>query len=550
MSALLLLLFASADTLPPVAKTAESGMVACVSPVAADIGLSILKQDGNAVDAAIAVAFAQAVSWPEAGNIGGGGFMLVWPGDGQPPRVIDYREMAPAAATENMFAKAIDYQSLTVAGVPGTVRGLELAHRTYGKLPWKQLVQPAIDLARNGVTVNAALAHSLNTVANPKLTRDAEFLRVYQKADGTPWQSGDVLKLPDLANTLQTIAEKGADGFYKGELAQRFAQGMRNNNGLITEADLANYKAIIREPIKTNYRGYDVYAPPPPSSGGVTLGLILNILEPFNLKSHPRHSAWTTHHIAEAMRRAFADRAEYLGDSDFSTFPTKLLKKDYAKKLALTIEPESATPSTKLKPELLLREGGSETTHFSIVDGNGMAVANTYTLERSFGNRIVLPGLGFILNNEMTDFNPRPGVTDAVGRIGTEPNRVAPGKRMLSSMCPTIVTRDGKLFLVTGSPGGRTIINTVACILINVIDYGMSLPDAVAAPRLHQQWFPDRIEHEPFLKFGELQQTLTKYGHTVVPDPQGDAHSIMIDPKTGKRIGVADNRRDGKAAGY
>ena len=545
-----LLMLLNAGALPPTAVRGETGMVVCVAPTAADIGLSILKQGGNAVDASVAVAFAEAVSWPEAGNIGGGGFMLVWPGNGQPPKLIDYREMAPAPATEAMFAKTINYQSVQVTGVPGTVGGLELAHKTYGKLPWKTLVQPAIALAKDGVTVNAALASSLNSVTNPNMTFNKEFLRLFRKPDGKPWKSGDVLKQPDLAATLQIIADQGADSFYQGALAKKFAQAMRESDGLITEADLGNYRAIIRDPICTSYRGYDVYAPPPPSSGGVTLGLMLNILESFDLKSHPRHSAWTTHHIAEAMRRAYADRAEYLGDPEFSSYPKKLLSQEYADKLAATIEPEKATPSTTLKPKMLLREGGSDTTHFSVVDGNGMAVSNTYTIENAFGNRVVLPGLGFILNNEMTDFNHRPGVTDQLGNIGSKPNLVAPGKRMLSSMCPTIVTRDGKLVLVTGSPGGRTIINTVACVIINVIDYGMSLADAVAAPRMHQQWFPDRIQHEPFPKFDQLKQSLTKYGHRVEASIQGDAHSIMIDPKTGERIGVADKRRDGKAAGY
>ncbi len=536
---------------PRQAVEAKNGMVACVSPPAADVGLGVLKRGGNAVDAAVAVAFAEAVTWPEAGNIGGGGFMLVWPGGGKEPVVIDYRETAPAAATADMFAKGIDWSSPKVAGVPGTVRGLELAHRTFGKLPWKDLVVPAAKLAENGFEVDAALARSLNGVLAGKKATNAEFRRVYGKKENERWKAGDRLVLPDLARTLHAIAEHGADAFYTGDLAEKLEATMKADGGIMTRADLAKYAAKTRKPVHGTYRGYDVYAPPPPSSGGVGLVEMLNILETFDLKKHPRESPETVHLMAEAMRRAYRDRAAYLGDQDFVTVPEFLTNKDYAKKLAAGIDPAKATPSASLAGDIPLSDGGTHTTHFSIADKSGMCVSNTYTLENSFGCRVVVRGAGYLLNNEMTDFNHKPGVTTRTGLIGTPPNQVAPGKRMLSSMCPTILAKDGKPVLVTGSPGGRTIINTVLCVVVNVVDYGMDTQAAVDAPRMHHQWFPDRIDHEDFPGIADLAAKLQAMGHTVRKQQhQGDAHTIRIDPKTGDLHGAADHRRDGKAAGY
>jgi gamma-glutamyltranspeptidase/glutathione hydrolase len=529
---------------------AKHGMVVCVSPPAADVGLAVLKRGGNAVDAAVAVAFAEAVTYPAAGNIGGGGFMLVWPGKGKEPVVIDYREMAPAAATPDMFAKGIDWYSPKVAGVPGTVRGLALAHKKFGKLPWRDVVTPAVKLA-DGFVIDAALARSLNAVLAFPKTTNAEFRRVYGQNGGQDkWQPGDTLKLPDLANTLRAIAEHGADAFYTGELAAKLETEMRASGGLIRKADLAKYTAKVRKPIHGTYRGYDIYAPPPPSSGGIVLVEMLNILENFSLNTRPSNSAETVHLMAEAMRRAYCDRARHLGDQDFVTIPAHLTSKEYAKKLAATIDPAKATPSASLAPDIPLTEGGTQTTHFSVADENGMCVANTYTLENSYGCRVVVRGAGYILNNEMTDFNHVPGVTTRAGLIGTKPNQIAPGKRMLSSMTPTIVAKDGQPVLITGSPGGRTIINTVLCVVVNVIDYGMNVQAAVDAPRMHMQWFPDRVQLEDFPGFAALAAKLRAMGYTVTKHRQGDAHSIARDPKTGTLYGAADQRIDGKAAGY
>jgi gamma-glutamyltranspeptidase/glutathione hydrolase len=541
----------SAQAPPRKAVEGKNGMVVCVSPAAADVGVAILKRGGNAVDAAIAVAFVEAVTWPEAGNIGGGGFMLVWPGPGQEPVFIDYREMAPAAATPDMFANGINYQSPIVAGVPGTVCGLEQAHNKFGTLPWKDLVLPAVELAEKGFEVDAALARRLNGVLADKRTTNAEFRRVYGKNGGADrWQAGDRLVLPDLGKSLRAIAETKADAFYKGELADKLVAEMKAGGGLITKDDLARYAAKLRKPVHGTYRGYDVYSAAPPSSGGIALVEMLNILETFDLKAHERYSPQTVHLMSEAMRRAYCDRARHLGDPDFVRIPAHLTTKEYAKKLAAGIDPEKATKSESLSPDIPITDGGNSTTHFSIADKNGMCVANTYTLENSFGCRVVVRGAGYILNNEMTDFNHKPGVTTRTGLIGTKPNQVAPRKRMLSSMTPTILAKDGKPVLVTGSPGGRTIINTVLCHVVNFVDYGMDAQSLVDAPRMHHQWFPDRIQHEDFAGFPELAAKLKAMGHTVTKSRQGDGHTIVIDPKTGTYYGAADKRLDGKAAGY
>jgi len=529
----------------------KKGMVVCVSPPAADVGLTILKQGGNAVDAAVAVGFAQAVTWPEAGNIGGGGFMLIHPRPGKEPIVVDYRETAPAAATAEMFAKEIDFFSPKVAGVPGTVRGLALAHQKFGKLPWKDVVMPSVRLAEDGFKLNDALARGLNAILSDAKTKNPEFRRVFVSPNATgKWTAGDKLVQPDLGKTLRAIAEVGPDSFYTGVTADLIVKEMATNGGLITKADLAKYEAKLRTPTHGTYRGYDVYASSPPSSGGIALVEMLNILENFDVKKNPRYSPETVHLLAEAMRRAYVDRARYVGDPDFVKIPEHLTSKEYGKRLAATIDLSKATKSAELAPEIPIADGGNETTHYSIADKDGMAVSNTYTIESSYGCRVVAPGTGFILSNEMTDFNHRPGVTDRTGRIGTLPNQVAPGKRMLSSQCPTILVKDGKPVLITGSPGGRTIINTVLCIVVNSVDYEMNIQTAVDSPRMHHQWFPDRISHEETQEFAALSKQLTATGHTVVKQRQGDAHSIAIDPKTGFMTGAADSRRDGKAAGY
>jgi gamma-glutamyltranspeptidase / glutathione hydrolase len=531
----------------PKAVTAKNGMVVCVSPEAADVGVAVLKQGGTAVDAAVAVAFAMAVTYPAAGNIGGGGFMLVHPPKGA-PIVFEYRETAPAAVTRDTFAKTTDWHDHKAVSVPGTVRGLELAHKRFGKLAWKALIEPAVRLADDGFVLDAPMVKSLNDAVKRKGGSD-EFRRLFGKDGGkASWQVGDRLVQKDLAKTLRAIAERGADAFYTGELADLLVAEIKAGGGFITAKDLVGYRANERNPIHGSYRGYDVYGPPPPSSGGITLVEMLNILEHFDLHKMGAGSVEARHVMAEAMRRAYVDRAMHIGDPDFVRLPEFLTGKDHAKKLAAIIDRTKATPSETLADGITLSTEGDSTTHFSIIDSAGMAVANTYTLEDSYGSRVVVRGAGYILNNEMGDFNSRPGVTTKKGRIGTDPNLVAPGKRMLSSQTPTIIAKDGKPFLVTGSPGGRTIINTVLCVVTNVIDFQMDIQAAVDAPRQHHQWFPDELRLEG--KNDELRAKLAALGHKVGTHKQGDAHSIWIDPKTGFYHGAADRRITGKAAGY
>ena len=526
----------------------RNGVVVSVSAPASDVGLAILKEGGNAVDAAVATAFALAVTHPAAGNIGGGGFMLIHPPRGE-PTVIDYRETAPAAATKTMFKKDESLYSHRVVGVPGTVRGLALAHQRFGKLPWKTLVLPAVELAQDGFILDGHHANSLNNIL--ALAGDAaELQRIFSRADGKNWSKGDRLVQPDLAKTLRLIAEKGPDAFYQGPIADLLAAEMQTGGGFITKSDLAGYKAIERKATHTTYRGYDVYGPPPPSSGGICLALMLGILETHDLKKHDRFAPETLHLMIEAMRRSYCERARHLGDPAFGTIPGHLTSKDYAKKLAQSIDPHRATKSTDLAKDLSLTAEGDSTTHFSVIDRDGVAVANTYTLERSYGSRVVVKGAGFLLNNEMMDFNWRPGITNTQGTIGTLPNQIAPGKRMLSSMTPTVLARDGKVVLITGSPGGRTIINTVLSVVVNVVDYEMPIHEAVRAPRLHHQWLPDEVRFEGLDAHAKSVAALRSMGHRLTGARQGDAHSIWINPRTGGYVGAADKRLSGKASGY
>jgi gamma-glutamyltranspeptidase/glutathione hydrolase len=525
-------------------------MVVSVSAPASKVGCRILKEGGNAVDAAVATAFALAVTYPQAGNIGGGGFMVVHPGGKAEPVVIEYRETAPGAATKTMYTADDGLYGPKVVGVPGTVRGLALAHQRYGKLPWKDVVAPAIRLAADGFVLDHYLAGSLNAIVHTS-DKFPELRRVLGKRGGAElWREGDRLVQEDLAATLRLIADQGPDAFYRGVIADKIAAEMKAGDGLITKDDLAGYRANVRAPVHGTYRGYDVYAPPPPSSGGTCLVEMLNILEAFDLHRHGRWSPETLHRMIEAMRRAYCDRARYLGDADFVKVPTYLTSKDYARKLAEGIDPDRATRSEDLAKDIPLSREGDSTTHFSIIDKDGMAVSNTYTLERSYGSRVMVNGAGFLLNDEMTDFNWLPGVTTRGGRIGTDANLIAPGKRMLSSQTPTIVAKDGKVVLVTGSPGSRTIINTVLCILVNVIDFDMDVRAAVDAPRLHHQWFPDVAYFEGVRQYPEVVQRLRQMGHWVEGRKQGDAHSIRVDPKTGAYQGAADHRISGRAVGY
>lgn len=534
------------------AVKATHGMVVSVSAPGSDAGVEILKKGGNAVDAAVATAFALAVTYPAAGNLGGGGFMVVYPGpkNQAEPMVIEYRETAPAAAHKTMYGPDARWDDHKASGVPGTVRGLALAHQRFGKLPWKEVVQPAIRLADEGFEMDTALATSLNSVVGSS-DKFLELQRVYGKRDGSAdWKTGDRLVLKDLAQTLRLIADQGADAFYKGPIADLIVAEMKAGGGLITKDDLAAYKAMARTPIHGTYRGYDVYGASPPSSGGTCLVEMLNILENFDLRKQGRWSPETMHLMAEAMKRAYCDRARYLGDPGFVKIPEHLTSKEHARSLAKSISLEKATPSEDLAKDIPLAGEGTDTTHFSVIDKDGMAVSNTYTLEHSYGSRVVAKGAGFILNNEMFDFNSRPGVTNRRGTIGTEPNQIAPGKRMLSSQTPTIIAKDGKAFLITGSPGSRTIINTVLGVVINVIDFDMDVQAAVDAPRMHHQWFPDEIRFEGTYQHKEAVDRLQKMGHKVYGTRQGDAHSIWIDPKNGEYHGAADRRISGKASGY
>jgi gamma-glutamyltranspeptidase/glutathione hydrolase len=532
----------------------SNGVVVSVSGPASDIGRDILKRGGNAVDAAIATAFALQVSYPLAGNIAGGGFMLIHPAPGQgDPVAIDYRECAPAAATPTMYGKDESQFTQRAVAVPGTIRGLELAHRRFGMLPWARLIQPAIALARDGYIVDDAVAKSTNETlaSSPDF---AELQRVYGKPGGGPWKAGDRMVQPDLARTLQLLADLGPDAFYKGPIADAFLAEMARGNGIITAADLANYRAIERKPLTMRYRGqYDVYVPPPPCAGGTCLVEELNMLETFDLKSSDRWSPATLHLMAEVMRRAHYDRARYLGDPAFVDIPAKLTSPAYAKQLAMTIDQTKATRSASLSADIPLAHESESTTHFSIIDQQGMAVANTYTLERRWGSRIVVKNMGFLLNNDMRAFNLFPGETNTKGAVGTAPNIIASGKRPISSMTPTIVARDGHVVMVTGSPGSRAIPNTVLSILVSTFDFDLPIQTAIEAPRYSQEWFPDQISWEKPERFPETIKALNELGHVIVPPTplpfQGDAHTIwMKGPHS--YIGVADHRISGKASGY
>jgi gamma-glutamyltranspeptidase / glutathione hydrolase len=529
---------------------AHHGLVVSVSAPASEVGVEILKKGGNAVDAAVATAFALAVTYPAAGNIGGGGFMVVYPGGKAEPVVIEYRETAPAAATKTMYGDKDSELGHKVVGVPGTVRGLALAHQRFGKLSWKDVVLPGVRLAEEGFALDGFTASSISSLVASS-GEFPELQRVFSKPEGgAHWKAGDRLVQKDLAATLRLIADDGPDAFYKGAIADQMVAEMKAGGGLITKADLDAYRANVRAPVHGTYRGYDVYAPPPPSSGGICLVEMLNILETYDLHKLGRWSPETLHLMIEAMRRAYCDRARHLGDSDFVKIPDHLTTKSYAHKLAKEINPARATPSEDLAKDIPLAREGENTTHFSIIDKDGMAVSNTYTLEHSYGSRVVVKGAGFLLNDEMVDFNRRPGVTDRSGTIGTEPNVIAPGKRMLSSMTPTIIAKNGKPVLVTGSPGSRTIINTVLNVTINVLDFDMDVRAAVDAPRLHHQWFPDTARFEGTTEHAAAVEQLHKMGHNVSSTRQGDAHSIWVDPKTGTYYGAEDRRISGKAVGY
>jgi len=525
---------------------APTYMVVSASAIASAAGRDVMAAGGNAIDAAIATGMALAVTYPTAGNIGGGGFMVIRMPDGR-ATTIDFREMAPKAAKPEMFTDStgayssrIHHNSLMSVGVPGTVAGFALAHSKYGKVKWNTLVEPAVRLAADGFDVPKGLAASLGGAINGKFKNFPASVAAYSKS-GTAYAMGERMKLPDLARTLERIRDNGKDGFYRGETARLLAQEMKRGGGLITEDDLANYVAKERAPVTARYRGYEVISMAPPSSGGVAMTEMLNILEGYDLAKAGHNSPQYVHLVVESMRRAFLDRARHLGDPDFSKAPLdRLMSKDYAAQLRKDILPDRATPSAP--SQIVQQHESDETTHYSVVDASGMAVSVTYTLEAGYGLGAVVPGAGFLLNNEMGDFNGKPGVTDSTGLIGTDANLARPGKRMLSSMTPTIVAKDGKLVAVVGSPGGRTIINTVLQVVLNIIDFKMPVQDAVNAPRFHHQWLPDVISFERNGIAPTAVTALEAMGYRLrAGGNQGTAHSIMVDA-TGVRIGAPDAR--------
>jgi gamma-glutamyltranspeptidase / glutathione hydrolase len=541
---------------------ARHGMVASSKRIASQIGVDVMKRGGNAVDAAVAVAFALAVVYPSAGNIGGGGFMMIRRSNGT-ATAIDYREMAPAAATRDMYvgpdgelikdegSSTLGYRA---AGVPGTIAGMALALKQYGsgKLTWSELIEPARKLAVHGFAVTHRMEKWLQehqAILSPFSDSRRIFLR-----EGKPYREGEILRQPELAATLGRLQKKGPREFYEGETARRIAEDMQHNGGLITRQDLRDYTPKERVPLRGSYRGYGIISMPPPSSGGAVLIEMLNILEGFDLgKLHPFSSEYY-HLLAETMRRAYADRAEYMGDTDFGSVPIDgLIEKVYAERQRSTINPDRASLSSEIGAGKPTGYEPDQTTHFTIVDAAGNAVSNSYTLNGWFGAGVVAKGTGVLLNNEMDDFTSKPGQANMFGAIQSERNAIAPRKRPLSSMTPTFVLRpDGSLYFAIGTPGGTRITNTVLQIVSNVIDHGMNMQEAIDSPRIHHQWLPDEILDEPLGLSADTRRALEARGHKFATKPfyVSDAQGIMIEDKTGMRLGASDARLDGAAVGY
>jgi gamma-glutamyltranspeptidase/glutathione hydrolase len=533
---------------------ARHAMVVVQEPLAADVGLRVLQSGGNAIDAAVAVAFALAVTYPYAGNIGGGGFLLARFADGR-TTFIDFREKAPLAAARNMYLDSkgnLTKDSVVgwrASGVPGTVRGLELAHQKYGKKPWAELVEPAIKFASEGFPVSYSMDTSLHRESETKrLSQFPESKRIFLSA-----HFGDTLVQPELAATLKRIRDRGASDFYEGETAQKLAAAMASHRGLITLADLKAYQAVEQEPLRGRYHGDEVITAPPPSAGGVGLLQMLGMLEGSGYEKTGAGSAASIHYIAEVMRRSYADRSEYFGDPDFYKVPVrKLLDPHYIASRRESIDPVHATPSSQIRPGRLGAPESTETTHFDIVDNEGNAVAVTYTLNNGYGSGVTVPGLGFLLNDEMDDFAAKPGVENLFHLIQGEANAIQPGKRPVSSMMPTIITRDGKLFLMLGAPGGSRIPNGVLQVILNVEDFHMNVQDAVDWPRFHHQWMPDVLYVEKSIS-PDTVALLRAMGHEVAPLESSSpvvARVAAILNEGGWLQGASDSRGDGKAEGY
>ncbi|MFK8029583.1 MAG: gamma-glutamyltransferase [Gammaproteobacteria bacterium] len=529
---------------------ARNGMVVSQRAVASEVGRQILADGGNAVDAAVGVGFALAVVLPRAGNIGGGGFMLVHLADAGKTVSIDFREVAPQAAFQGVFLNAqgdVDEEarrsSHRSAGVPGTVAGLDYALSKYGTMTLEQVMQPAIDLARDGFVYDYDLDSAIRSRMK-RLTRHPYTRSLFFKPDGSRYQPGSVFKQPELAATLAKISEQGADAFYRGEIAQQIVAEMRRGDGLITLKDLADYGPVEREPITGSYAGYDIVSMPPPSSGGVHLVQILNIIENFPIQEMGAGSADSLHVLTEAMKIAYSDRSQHLGDPDFYAVPIDwLTSKDYANRISEKIDMQRARPSSEIAPGKKPKYESEDTTHYSIIDSRGNAVSTTYTLNFSFGSGISVPGAGFLLNNEMADFSAKPGVPDAFGLLGGEANSVESGKRPLSAMTPTIVLKNDKPVLVTGSPGGSRIITAVTQHVVNVLAHGMNVAEANHAARIHHQWYPDTLFYEQGINADTLS-LLVKRGHNV--KASGTMGSIQAIYWDGQRYqGTADPRRPG-----
>ncbi|ABC21190.1 gamma-glutamyltransferase [Rhodospirillum rubrum] len=549
-------IFDPMDRIHPV--WAEHGMVAAQERLAAEIGRDILAKGGNAVDAGVAVAFALAVTLPQAGNIGGGGFMIVHDGPTGKTVAIDYREKAPAGASRDMFLDAQgnadsgkSLYSGAASGVPGTVAGMKAALDAFGSMDWAEVIAPAIRLAEGGIVVTPKLADSLKD-ARKQLEAFPSSARIFLKEGGADYRPGDRLVQADLAATLKTIAAEGPDGFYKGAVAEKISAAVQAAGGLITPQDMADYTVVMREPVRGGYRGYEIVSMPPPSSGGVHLVQILNALEGYPIGALGQNTGQTLHLMAETMKLAYADRAHYLGDPDFTAVPVAALtSKDYAAAMRETISADFARPSATIGPGDLTPYESDQTTHFSIIDKNGSAVANTYTLNLSYGSGLVAEGTGVLMNNEMDDFSAKPGVPNAFGLVGGDANAVQAGKRPLSSMTPTIVLKDGKVWLVTGSPGGARIITTVLQVIMNMIDHKMNVAEASTAPRAHHQWLPDELRIEEGISLDTIRILQAK-GHTIALKPaMGSTQSIMRDGASGAVYGASDPRDpDAATVGY
>lgn len=531
-----------------------AGMVASQHYLSSDVGAEVLSAGGNAVDAAVAVGFSLAVTLPRAGNLGGGGFMLIHEAESGNAIAIDYREMAPIRATRDMYLdengdvhKARSRFSHLSSGVPGTVAGLYKAHREFGRLPWKRLLQPAIHQARQGFTVSYDLAEMLRG-RQERMCRNKATCDYFYKEGGVPYEPGETLVQEDLAASLERIAEQGPAGFYEGETARLIAEEMARGGGLVDKESLAAYRPVVREPARGTYRGYEIVTMPPPSSGGIHVIQMLNILEHFPIAELGAGGADNVHLLTEVARLAYADRSEYLGDPDYFDVPVDwLTSKEYAKELAATIDMKVARKSDDVKPGAAPRPESPDTTHFSVIDDEGNVVVNTYTLNFSYGSGISVTGAGFLLNNEMDDFAAKPGVPNAYGLLGGEANSIAPGKRPLSSMTPTIVLENGEPWFATGSPGGSRIITTVLQVLVNVMDHGMNLAEAAIAPRMHHQWYPDVLQLERGFSPDTIK-LLRERGHDVQKSSyaMGSIQSVGI--RDGVYRGSSDSRRPNAAS--